>query len=256
MKTLPVCKSILCILNLCLFLFLSSNNCRAQDSTAGTPPFESSTFKKDTVPGLDVITTIPAVKERKIPDTLLRKIKNEEVYWYADKAPERKKEKDPENNSTGSFLDQKLWSLLIWIILIIGVIALVGWYLASGNIRLFRKKPADIVSDNDTIEEEDIFNLNYDDQVKNALSVKDYRLAVRLMYLSVLKDLADNNIIIYKQGKTNREYLAEVNKSEYYRSFSSLTRIFEYTWYGKFNLSGPDFVLIQTNFQTFKKLFQ
>ena len=119
-------------------------------------------------------------------------------------------------------------------------------------LRIFKKNKAIVeVPYSESIE--NIHEINFDDAVENALLVKDYRLAVRLLYLRSLKQLSDSNLINWKLGKTNSTYLSEIADAEQRRQFSIVTRQFEYVWYGDFPVDGQSFQNINAIFQEFKK---
>lgn len=108
----------------------------------------------------------------------------------------------------------------------------------------------------DTAEEqptEDIFEMNFEKEIQKAVAEKNFRLAVRLLYLRTLRDLSDKNLISYTHEKTNADYLFQLAGTSYYKSFFRLTRDFEYTWYGQFELSQENFSFIQNDFSSFKQ---
>lgn len=100
---------------------------------------------------------------------------------------------------------------------------------------------------------ENIHEINFDEAIENALSIKNHRLAVRLLYLRSLKQLSDNNLINWKADKTNTAYLNELKDVEQRRQFSIVTRQFEYVWYGDFPVNGQSFQKINSIFQEFKQ---
>src|SRR5205085_92934 len=102
------------------------------------------------------------------------------------------------------------------------------WYLASGNIRLFRRSSVKLNSEKEEPADEDIFTLNFDIELQSAIAGQNYRSAVRLLYLRTLKELSDHNIIDYRNGSTNRDYLIQLYNTPYYQDFFRLTRSFEY----------------------------
>ncbi len=119
-------------------------------------------------------------------------------------------------------------------------------------LKLFRKNEAIIeVPYSESLE--NIHQINFDEAIENALSVKDYRLAVRLLYLRTLKQLSDANLIKWQIEKTNTAYLNELTDAEQRRKFSIVTRQFEYVWYGNFPLDGQSFQNISNYFQDFKQ---
>lgn len=190
------------------------------------------------------------VQIRAIADSDLNKVKSDEDYWYVNQAPAREK-KSPQQNKLGG---AKSWvNTLSWILVITGFCALLIWFLATSNIRLFTKTPKRM---GDTAEEqptEDIFEMNFEKEIQKAVAEKNFRLAVRLLYLRTLRDLSDKNLISYTHEKTNADYLFQLAGTSYYKSFFRLTRDFEYTWYGQFELSQENFSFIQNDFSSFKQ---
>lgn len=61
---------------------------------------------------------------------------------------------------------------------------------------------------------------------------KDFKLLIRLHYLSTLQYLNDHKFIVWKIQKTDFHYLTEVKKQEFHLSFFQLITIFQNTWYG------------------------
>lgn len=80
---------------------------------------------------------------------------------------------------------------------------------------------------------------------------RNYRLAVRLLYLQTLKHLSDKEIIDWQPNKTNLAYVAEVQNGQGYEEFTPLTHQFEYVWYGDFKLDKSAYEHIQLAFQQF-----
>ena len=99
---------------------------------------------------------------------------------------------------------------------------------------------------------ENIHQITFDEEIEKALNQRNYRLAVRLLYLKSLKQLNDADLINWQIGKTNAAYLTELTDTELRRSFSILTRQFEYIWYGDFPVDGNSFRNINTLFHDFK----
>ena len=98
---------------------------------------------------------------------------------------------------------------------------------------------------------ENIHEIDFNEEIEAALQKKNYRLAVRLLYLSTLKLLSDKELIDWQPNKTNQAYLSEVPQ-EQAAEFALLTRNFEYVWYGDFGLDASTFGEIQVSFLQFK----
>jgi len=99
-----------------------------------------------------------------------------------------------------------------------------------------------------------IHEITFDDEIEKAISQRNYKLGVRLLYLRSLKQLSDAGLIQWKIEKTNSAYLNEISNNDQRSSFSVLTRQFEYIWYGDFPVDGPSFQNLNTLFTDFKKM--
>jgi len=73
------------------------------------------------------------------------------------------------------------------------------------------------------------------------------------MFLRLLKDLSQKNIIQYAQGKTNFDYLMQLHPTKYYRDFFRITRNYEYSWYGQFDVTEDMYHIIQSDFSNFDR---
>jgi hypothetical protein len=83
--------------------------------------------------------------------------------------------------------------------------------------------------------EENLNEADIDLFLQDALAHKDFRLSVRLMYLNVIKALAQKELIIWKRDKTNGDYLQEMNKHKLYKDFRKCTLVYEYVWFNELN---------------------
>ena len=192
-----------------------------------------------------------SLKVRAVPDSIINALKSDEAFWYANY--DFKKKETPQNDSLILRLVNLAWfRTLVWFLIITGFTAVVIWYLASSNASIFRRAPYAIASATEDANSENIFEINFENEISKTIATGQYRLAVRLMFLRMLKNLSEKNIIQYKQDKTNLDYLMQVHPTSYYKDFFRLTRNFEYTWYGKFDLSLEAFTIIKNDFETFQ----
>jgi hypothetical protein len=83
--------------------------------------------------------------------------------------------------------------------------------------------------------QENIHELNFAEALAQAEAASNLRLAVRLGYLQLLKQLTDRDFIAWQPDKTNQTYLHELAASRPTArpAFAELTRQFEYAWYGE-----------------------
>ena len=126
-------------------------------------------------------------------------------------------------------------------ILIAAAIVIIIVLLSKNNIRaLFYGKSAAVTIDFNEFEE-DIHKINFSELIAAALSEKDFRRAVRLHFLKLLKELTDKNLIAWKIDKTNNDYSIELANSIYSEHFRELAISYEYIWYGNFPLDETNF---------------
>lgn len=195
------------------------------------------------------------LQQRKIQDSLVKKLQKEDAFWYANAIfKKEKKELEQEKYNTYVPLGQRAWfQTLIWLIIIGGFATFLIIYLTGSNVGLFRKRNVIITEADDEIISEDIFAINYQKEIDKAASQGNHRLAVRLMYLRLLKNMAERNIIQYKQDKTNLDYLMQLHPTAYYKDFFKVTRNYEYTWYGQFNVDEEAYKIITNDFEQFER---
>jgi hypothetical protein len=247
-----IIKYVFCIS--CVFLFSSA---RAQDTVINTipemPPVETYDNEVTTTyyerNEFSVYDSIPMIEERKINSQTLNSVRNDDDYWYANMAPkeEEKKKTQPKFQVKTNWFDSFFWFLLIG-----GFIALLIWFLSTSNISLLRRSP-EVIEIPGEEAADNIFELNFDRDIQNAVNSKNYSLAIRLMYLQVLRLMADRHLIQYAAEKTNSDYLFQLSSTKYYKDFFRLTRHFDYVWYGKFPVTDESFEILRKDFFTFKQ---
>ena len=101
------------------------------------------------------------------------------------------------------------------------------------------------------ISESDIHQVDFSQAIAAAADQGNFRLAVRLWYLSTLKQLSDKGVIDWRPGKTNYAYLAEVASMPYRAEFASLTADFESSWYGDQPVRQEHYHLLERQFTGF-----
>lgn len=103
--------------------------------------------------------------------------------------------------------------------------------------------------------EEDIHQENMDEKLKNAIRSRNFRTAIRFYYLSLLKQLDASEMIHWELGKTNRDYQRELRSQVFLDDFIRLSGIYEYSWYGNFEVNEEKFLRWQEGFkEVFKKV--
>jgi hypothetical protein len=196
--------------------------------------------------------------QRKVPDRLVKRMQEDDDFWYANAEIEQEEKKSEPDRPDYSPLGQQSWfQTLLWLVIFVGFVAAILWYLAGVNVGLFRRKNK-IIPDHDGEEPttEDLFAINYQKEIDKAEAGGNYRLAIRLMFLRLLKDMTGKNIIQYKQDRTNLDYLLQLHPTVYYDHFFRITRNYEYSWYGKFEVGETAYRIIRNDFEQFKRQLQ
>lgn len=85
--------------------------------------------------------------------------------------------------------------------------------------------------------EENIHEMDFEKLIQEAIDQKEYRNAIRLIYLYSLKNLSDHHLINWQPGKTNYDYVYEVEDQKLRGGFSQLSFYFDYAWYGDFKIN-------------------
>lgn len=190
--------------------------------------------------------------EKNIPKKIIKSLKEEDAFWYADLEDMSRKKPEEQNQKQKTPLGMQPWfKTILWILILGGFAFFLITYLAGSNVGLFRKKST-IVSEESEAMPEDIFTINYQKEIDKAAAAGNYRLAVRLMFLRLLKNMSEREFIKYKQDKTNFDYLSEVYNSRWYKQFFKVTRNYEYSWYGKFEISEEIYMAVKNDFVQFE----
>lgn len=99
---------------------------------------------------------------------------------------------------------------------------------------------------------ENIDELNFDELIENYIQNKQYKLAVRYLFLKALKLLADKGSIEINKNKTNQQYLSEIKNGNVALAFRKASIGFEWIWYGDFQV---DDNLMKSSRNDFNNLF-
>ena len=87
--------------------------------------------------------------------------------------------------------------------------------------------------------------------INQARAAGNYKTAIRLWYLFLVKSLSNKKLIVWKKDKTNVQYLRELEDAEVKIAFKEITRLYEYVWFGDFVVDQQKFSQIESSFQHF-----
>jgi hypothetical protein len=144
--------------------------------------------------------------------------------------------------------------IMQYLLIGLGVAALVFLIFKLAGIDVLnvirRKSMSETIPYDESVE--NIYAIDFNAEVDKAVSQQNYRLAVRLLYLRSLRQLADAGLIHWDINKTNTIYIDELTNAEQRLAFKLLTRQFEYVWYGEFIIDAQIFTKITALFNNFK----
>lgn len=139
------------------------------------------------------------------------------------------------NLLTSPLKELKIKSIETFIYFVSAILFLFLIYKLFGSkyIGMFQSK-SDKYNDQYDIEDENIHEIDFDEEIGKALYIKEYRLAIRLLYLKTLKFLSDQGRIQWEEGKTNHDYFFELKDPVVRQMFDLMSNHFNYVWYGHF----------------------
>lgn len=190
-----------------------------------------------------------SIQLRKVQNNYFNKVKESKIFDYV-------KNGIPKEKVVVKNIESKQYKLSNFIpyLAVLLFLGFLTWYLISNNIISFKRKSTFTTENSEEVlEQEDIFSIQYKQAIQMAVQNKNYRLAVRLQYLQLLKQLADKKIINYQPEKTNFEYLLQLKPTTYHDDFFTVTRNYEYSWYGLFDLNEQQYHKIEEQFMNINK---
>ncbi len=104
-----------------------------------------------------------------------------------------------------------------------------------------------IIHDDDI--EKNLINVDFEKLIKETLKSGNNRLAIRYYYLWTLKKLSERNMIEWHAEKTNTDYLYEIQSADLRTNFQYLSYLYNYIWYGEFEITEHTFLHAQRAFE-------
>ncbi len=128
---------------------------------------------------------------------------------------------------------QNFWRVLGIVIAVLAILLLIFTMLNVKTSSIFAKN-SHINASWKEKDEEEILGAQIIDQINEAISKENYRLAIRLQYLNIIKTLSERGFIKWRPNKTNNDYIKELGKTDFVTWFKELARYYEFVWYGDF----------------------
>lgn len=139
------------------------------------------------------------------------------------------------------------------ILTVAALIFLIVWLIVrnSSKNRAVQNANTQISASNLQQLEENLLESDLDRALREALEQKDYRLAIRIYYLAIIKELNAKRIINWKRDKTNGQYVFELLGTDHHAAFRDLTLDFERVWYGEISITETDYQVLSPRFSQF-----
>lgn len=131
---------------------------------------------------------------------------------------------------SGQIIEFFLYALIICF-LVWAVIKLVGMDYVKAIMKPSTTVPTPYAPDPAHLSQEDM-----ESALQEAKSQQNWKKVVELQYLLSLNALAQAGALMLEKGKTNQDYIYELRSPQLKEPFMQLSRIFEYVWYGNFEL--------------------
>ncbi len=97
--------------------------------------------------------------------------------------------------------------------------------------------------------ERNLKETNFEKLIQETINSGNKRFVIRYYYLWVLKKMSENEIIEWDLEKTNSDYLNEIKDSKVKENFSYLSYMYNYIWYGDFEMNDYNFEKAVAAFQ-------
>ncbi len=186
-------------------------------------------------------------------DSLIQQWKSQDEFLYADQSFARNKKPEKTGSSKRSFFASRAFETLLILLAVVVFVMLLVVYLGQNNAMVFRRTRTVAAQGEEDEFDKDIFSISYDKEIGRAEQEGNYRMAIRLRFLRLLKTMSERQIIRYLQERTNLDYLMQLHGTDWYRSFFPLVRHFEYSWYGKFEVNADQYARVKADFDEIHK---
>lgn len=243
----------------CLPALTQAQDEEMTDSVVVAPVTDTSIVDSDEEVAEEVAQLPVSPELRLVPDSVVKRIKGEKEFLYAnDSTLWAKKEVKEASRRSKSLLDgfYDFFSgdtvrTITYIILGVLLVLLIYRIIVVNNLFMTRASQSRMDVDGESGSEIDDANL--DARIQAAIAEKNYRPAVRYLFLKSLRGLNEKGWIRYNPQATNHEYISQVTPYGVGKEFGFLTYLYEYVWYGEFVLSDEQFNKVHQNFQQFYK---
>lgn len=140
--------------------------------------------------------------------------------------------------------------VLIWGLAITAVVLLIRSLFKGGASGIIQSNKTSGTIDFDHLDNPDTV-VDWAGLIQQEVDKKNYKIAIRLLYLCTIHQLADTGNISWAKGLTNKDYAAQLAKTTLAAGFGKLTNAFEQIWYGDTEIDLALFSSFKEQFEQF-----
>lgn len=143
-----------------------------------------------------------------------------------------------------------------YVLLVIGIIILgiaIFYIMKMQKLWIFSDDEAQESEFESAILQENIHDMDFERLILEAEAKQRFNVAVRLLFLKLLKQLSDREIIHWDVNKTNREYYYEISDPGMRSEYDKVSDYFERAWYGEYFINDSVYSRIKPEFTVLSK---
>jgi hypothetical protein len=194
---------------------------------------------------------------RQVPERKVKAYQREPDFAYANDPAYWKKEPPPDAgwiNGLFKLLYSGLFRTLLLILLLL-IISYAVYRLARENsFSWFRRSNKRLPGQDHPEDEEEIANIDLDAAILRYSEAGNFTLAVRYMYLKLIRAAFEKNAVLIKGSSTNAEIAKAFQDPQQSRDFRFLASAYEYIFYGGFVPDADQFELLKKKFHSFEQI--
>lgn len=153
------------------------------------------------------------------------------------------------SNSDPDFsLINSSWATILYILVAVVLLGLIAYLIIKHYSKNQKVKTSSFEEQLDKSPQE-ISLTELQKMLQKALSEENYKEAIRIYFIFVIKELSERKWIQWQKEKTNLAYLREMRKNQHFDLFKTSVNIFDVVWYGNYEID-------KTTFQKFEPVFK
>lgn len=248
---------------LLLILYVSNSHSFAQENQDSTRPKPILYWEKDAYRAYNLDTAFVTDNTAQDIYSSIKKKYNSNEFEYDESKVKKSSFLDRLRRWVNDFFDSispdwdfDVYKVFYYLLLILGIVTLVFIFykLLFSKNALFQTTKKENYDSEIQFVERNLLSIDIQPYIQEAIAKKEWNLAIRYLHLHNLQLLAKKEIIHWDYRKTNQEFSTEIKDKTLQQAFQKTTLLFNYIWFGDFELNQIDFEKFQKDFIHFKNL--